>query len=70
LERINRFVEISNHGVVCDLVWSDPTQDPAHSEWEPNKMRGCSYYYGVSQVKSFLKYNRIKMIVRGHEVQI
>ncbi len=29
-------------------------------------MRGCSYYYGVNQTKSFLKTNKIKMIVRGH----
>jgi serine/threonine-protein phosphatase 2B catalytic subunit len=33
-------------------------------------MRGCSYYYGKLQAKKFLKDNKIKMIIRGHEVQI
>lgn len=33
-------------------------------------MRGCSYYYGTNQAKSFLRTNKIRMIVRGHEVQI
>lgn len=33
-------------------------------------MRGCSYFYGISQTKKFLKENKIKLIIRGHEVQI
>jgi len=63
---VDRFVEISNHGVVCDLVWSDPSQDNKIFDWEPNKMRGCSYFYGVSQTRKFLKENKIKLIIRGH----
>lgn len=33
-------------------------------------MRGCSYCFGSIQTKKFLKENRIKLIIRGHEVQI
>lgn len=33
-------------------------------------MRGCSYFYSKIQTKRFLKDNKIKMIIRGHEVQI
>lgn len=33
-------------------------------------MRGCSYYYSKIQAKRFLKDNKVKMIIRGHEVQI
>lgn len=33
-------------------------------------MRGCSYFYSRIQTKRFLKENKVKMILRGHEVQI
>jgi serine/threonine-protein phosphatase 2B catalytic subunit len=35
----------------------------------PNKNRMCSYFYGVSQSKIFLDRNKLKMIIRGHEVE-
>lgn len=54
---------------MCDLVWSDPS-DNNLIQWEPNTMRGCSYYYSRIQAKRFLKDNKVKMIIRGHEVQI
>lgn len=33
-------------------------------------MRGCSYYYSRIQAKKFLKNNQLKLIIRGHEVQL
>ena len=50
-------------------MWSDPSETSI-GQWEPNVMRGCSYFYGKIQAKKFLKENKLKMIIRGHEVQI
>lgn len=33
-------------------------------------MRSCSYYYSRNQTLKFLNSNNIKMIIRGHEVQM
>ncbi len=33
-------------------------------------MRSCSYYYSRNQTVKFLNSNNIKLIIRGHEVQM
>lgn len=62
-------MEIPDHGALCDILWSDPI-DEKQDRWVSNKMRSCSYYYSHVQASMFLKTNKIKMIIRGHEVQM
>lgn len=66
---MNRFVEIPEQGVLCDLLWSDPTDDTADN-WAANKNRSCSYFYSRVQASRFLNSNQLRMIIRGHEVQM
>jgi serine/threonine-protein phosphatase 2B catalytic subunit len=54
---------------LCDLLWSDPV-DESHDNWVSNKMRSCSYYYSRNQAMRFLNANNLKLIIRGHEVQM
>ena len=68
-EKINRYSEIPEHGALCDLLWSDPSEESVEG-WIPNKMRSCSYYYSRSQATKFLNANSVKLIIRGHEVQM
>lgn len=63
--KINRFIEIPDHGPLCDMMWSDPIDD-SHEDWINNKMRSCSYFYSRTQASRFLQANNIKMIIRGH----
>lgn len=66
-----RFKEVEYKGVICDLMWSDPSPSYAtgEAEWAPNTSRKCSYYYNYEAVSNFLKTNNLSIILRGHEVQ-
>lgn len=44
--------------------------DESHENWVANKMRSCSYFYSRNQAMKFLNSNNVKLIIRGHEVQM
>ncbi|KAH9476265.1 Serine/threonine-protein phosphatase 2B catalytic subunit A1 [Psilocybe cubensis] len=83
LDHINRFTEPGSHGLLCDLLWSDPIVNFGH-ENEPaptgqgvtpgttfmhNNTRGCSYFYTYEAVCQFLERNNLLTVIRGHEAQ-
>ncbi len=49
-----------------DLLWSDPSDKPGISA---NGNRGAGCCYGPDIVHSFLARNKLKMIIRAHEVR-
>lgn len=83
MRRINRFVEPGNHGLLCDLLWSDPypgfgKEQEAANQGGPlksgttfmhNSTRGCSYYFTYEAACQFLERNGLLGIIRGHEAQ-
>eukprot|EP00727_Mastigamoeba_balamuthi_P004873 m51a1_g14384 hypothetical protein (908) ;mRNA; f:296311-300861 len=84
INAIDRFREIPEDGLFCDLLWSDPLAEwnPSNkdfkfmlrSEWDnvdfiENRSRKLSYYYGPRAVSRFLAENNIGCVVRGHQVQ-
>lgn len=63
----DRFVEIPlNDDPMCDFMWSDPSD--LDECWGNNYKRGCSYMWGYSDAARFLQDNKLKYIVRAHEV--
>lgn len=49
LNKIDRFKEPPQLGVLCDILWSDPVDNETGVQgavWEPNDSRGCSFYFG------------------------
>ncbi|RDB30000.1 Serine/threonine-protein phosphatase 2B catalytic subunit [Hypsizygus marmoreus] len=83
LSRMNRFQEPGNHGLLCDLLWSDPIANYGH-EQEPsahgpglvpgttflhNATRGCSFFFTYEASCQFLERNSLLGIIRGHEAQ-
>lgn len=83
LRQLNRFQEPGSHGLLCDLLWSDPIatygheQDPSvHGPGLPigttflhNATRGCSYFFTYEASCQFLERNHLLGIIRGHEAQ-
>lgn len=65
LNDIDRPLDVPDHGLVCDLLWSDPDEDI--TGWGEND-RGVSYTFGGDVVRSFLKKQDCSLIVRAHQV--
>jgi len=74
IDKVNRFQEPPQMGVMCDLLWADPMEDydtnPHRSEgFTYNDVRSCSFQYGYNAVTAFLKRNDLRCIIRAHEAQ-
>ncbi|XP_041362581.1 serine/threonine-protein phosphatase PP1-1-like isoform X2 [Gigantopelta aegis] len=61
---IERPMDVPDHGLVCDLLWSDPDEDI--TGWGEND-RGVSYTFGGDVVKDHLKKFDCSLIVRAHQ---
>lgn len=78
LRKLNRFQEPGSHGLLCDLLWSDPVQEYGNEEqarikpgttFLDNASRGCSYFFTYEAVCQFLERNGLLGVIRGHEAQ-
>jgi len=69
---IDRFMEPPTDGLLCDLLWSDPTDKPLSKadQFVPNEVRSCAYFFGFNTTVAFLKENRLLSVIRAHEVQL
>lgn len=72
IEQIDRFREPPQSGIMCDLLWSDPSPDfGAHEtqEFISNQVRGCSYHFTHKAACKFLDKTDLICIIRAHEAQ-
>jgi len=60
-----RPVDIPDSGLLCDLLWSDPSPDVF--AWGEND-RGVSFTFGSDVVRNFLKKHDLDLIARAHQV--
>lgn len=74
IERLSRPTGIPESGVLCDLLWSDPSSSNAPyilnlipKKWGDND-RGVSYVFSEKVVEEFLNKHDLDLIVRGHQV--
>lgn len=63
IRKLDRFREPPDEGIMCDIMWSDPQQQPGRS---PSK-RGVGLSFGPDVTKRFLDQNNLECIVRSHE---
>lgn len=65
IRRIMRPTDVPDHGLLCDLLWSDPDKDsPGWGESD----RGVSYTFGCDVVSKFLHKHDLDLICRAHQV--
>lgn len=62
---IDRRQEVPHEGAMCDLLWSDPTEDI--KGWHVS-LRGAGYLFGQDIVDKFNHENKVDMIVRAHQL--
>ncbi|ORD96264.1 GLC7B [Hepatospora eriocheir] len=65
IRNISRPTGITDQGLLCDLLWSDP--DKQITGWGTND-RGVSVTFGADKVKEFLEKFNLDIIVRAHQV--
>jgi serine/threonine-protein phosphatase 2B catalytic subunit len=72
-KQIDRFHEPPTHGLMCDLLWSDPLeefgQEKSNETFIHNHVRGCSYFFSYHAACQFLERNNLLSIIRAHEAQ-
>lgn len=71
--QLDRFREPPTHGLMCDILWSDPLEDFGQEKsgeyFIHNNVRGCSYFFSYPAACAFLEKNNLLSIIRAHEAQ-
>jgi serine/threonine-protein phosphatase PP1 catalytic subunit len=67
INKITRFGQIPDAGLLCDLMWADPTMAPIPGGWGASP-RGISCTYNAETVAKFLKRNKLQLICRAHQL--
>lgn len=65
LKQFKRPLEIPDNGLVCDLLWSDPSENVVG--FGPNE-RGVSCTFSPKVLESFLDKNDLDLVCRAHQV--
>mmetsp|Transcript_4170 Transcript_4170/g.6116 ORF Transcript_4170/g.6116 Transcript_4170/m.6116 type:complete len:403 (-) Transcript_4170:184-1392(-) len=64
-DKIVRPTDVPVEGIVCDLLWADPS--PEVKTWEMSD-RGVSYLFGDEVLKTFMETYDFDLFVRAHQV--
>eukprot|EP00917_Polyrhabdina_sp_WS-2016_P018986 GHVP01040784.1.p1 GENE.GHVP01040784.1~~GHVP01040784.1.p1 ORF type:complete len:327 (+),score=50.50 GHVP01040784.1:129-1109(+) len=66
IKDIKRPTDIPDRGLLCDLLWSDPS-DTGQAGWYENE-RGVSFVFGKDVIEHFLELNDFDLVCRAHQV--
>lgn len=66
IKKIQRPTDVPDGGLLCDLLWSDPSEEQTE-EWLEST-RGVSFTYNENVAKKFLADMDIGLICRAHQV--
>jgi serine/threonine-protein phosphatase PP1 catalytic subunit len=66
IRRILRPVDVPESGILCDLLWADPSLNV--SGWGDNEERGVSFVFSQTIIANFLQRHDLDLICRGHQV--
>ncbi|KAL7713719.1 Serine/threonine-protein phosphatase [Entamoeba marina] len=63
IEKIKRPVYISDSGLLCDLLWADPSNEIGWTDGE----RGLGKAFGHDVLSTFLERNNFDVLIRAHQ---
>ena len=63
---VNRFCNIPDSGILCDMMWSDPSVNNTN-KWGVSS-RGVSCTYNSEAINIFLKNNKLQLLCRAHQL--
>ena len=63
---VDRFCNIPEDGILCDMMWSDPSINNTNKWGESS--RGISYTYNSEAINIFLKNNKLQILCRAHQL--
>ncbi|MCQ2820608.1 MAG: metallophosphoesterase [archaeon] len=66
IKEIDRFGEVPDTGLMCELLWSDPIKMNGRY---PNK-RGVAITFGPDIANQFLDDNKLDLLIRSHEMKM
>ena len=66
LKTIRRPTEIPECGLICDVLWSDPSEDI--DDFFGENERGISYTFSKKLLNRFINDNKIDLVCRAHQV--
>nr|CAD7427858.1 unnamed protein product [Timema monikensis] len=64
IRKIDRNRQPPEDGVMCELLWSDPQEQPGRA---PSK-RGVGVQFGPDVTEKFVELNKLDYIIRSHEI--
>ncbi|CAF1173167.1 unnamed protein product [Adineta ricciae] len=65
IRRIQRPTDVPDTGLLCDLLWSSPSN---YVEYWDDIPKGVSFEFSAAVVKKFLEKHNLDLICRAHEV--
>ena len=70
INKLDRFREVDEEGLLADLLWADPApQRKCNRDYCFNDDRQISVIFGKNPVKSLLKREGLRAIIRGHQMK-
>jgi len=65
IQKLNRFQQIPESGLMCEMLWSDPHDENGRA---PSK-RGVGCHFGPDVSRKFLDDNDLDLLIRSHELK-
>jgi serine/threonine-protein phosphatase PP1 catalytic subunit len=68
IKNIIRPTDIPEYGMLCDILWSDPSENENMEEFFGINERGISVTFSKKSLKNFLSDNNLDLLCRAHQV--
>ena len=68
IKNIIRPTDVPEYGMLCDILWSDPSENENMNEYFGVNERGISVTFSKKSLQNFLNDNNLELLCRAHQV--